>query len=71
MLNLESKVNLFFLLHHFLIAHAVLTFLNHCPLYRFHQTVLHWAAQIKWRRASAAAIRNTNDKGNFQMRIER
>ena len=41
-LTLESKVNfLLLLLHHFLAVHVVLTFLTHCSLCRFHQTVLH------------------------------
>ena len=36
MLTLQSKVNsLFFLLHHFLIVHIVLTFLTHYSLRRF------------------------------------
>ena len=42
MLTLESNVNfLFFLLHHFLDVRVVLIFLTHCPLLRFHQTLLH------------------------------
>ena len=41
MLTLESKVNLFFLLHHFLIVCIVSTFLTKCPLCRFHKAALH------------------------------
>ena len=61
MLTLEDKVNLlFFLPHHFLVVRIVLVFLTHCPLCRFHYTVLQLAIQIKGWKVSAAASRFSN-----------
>ena len=72
MLTLESKVTfLFFLLHHFLVDCVVLSFLSY--LMSSVQVLLNCATlgcQINGWKASAAAIRNTNDEENFQKWIE-
>ena len=69
--TLESKVNfLFILLHHFLVVCVALTFLSQCPLCRFHQTALHQVIKKNQWKASATAIRNTNDKEHFEIRTE-
>ena len=74
MLTMESKVNFFlFLLHQFLVACVVLTFLTHVlchVLYRSQVDCATAGHQINKWKANTTPVRNTNDEKNFQMGIE-
>ena len=67
MLTLESKVNFFFLLHHFLVVRVVLTFLYPLSSVQVSLDCATLGCQINRCKASAAAIKKTNDEENFQI----